>query len=55
MSQQIQKLKIEKEQWKGRAKKLASNYLGTLKELKAGLYSVKKDAAVGIEVAKDEF
>ena len=35
--------KEEKDEWKSKAKHLASNFLGALKDLKSSLYSVKKD------------
>ena len=46
---------MEKDEWKSKAKHLASNFLGTLKDLKSSLYSVKKDQQEGFKEMRNEF
>lgn len=47
--------KEEKDEWKSKAKHLASNFLGALKDLKSSLYSVKKDQQEGFKEIRNEF
>ena len=47
--------KEEKDEWKSKAKHLASNFLGTLKDLKSSLYSVKKDQQESFKEMRNEF
>ena len=46
---------MEKDEWKSKAKHLASNFLSTLKDLKSSLYSVKKDQQEGFKEIRNEF
>ena len=47
--------KEEKDEWKSKAKHLASNFLGALKDLKSSLYSVKKDQQESFKEMRNEF
>lgn len=39
----VQDAQIDRDEWKEKAKKLAGNFIGALKDLKESLYSVKRD------------
>ena len=48
-------VRVEKDEWKSKAKHLASNFLGALKDLKSSLYTVKKDQKEGFKEMRTEF
>ena len=55
LQEQLQTAKVEKNEWKVKAKSLASNFLGTLKDLKVSLYNVKRDQKEGFKDIRNEF
>ena len=43
MEDRLKAVEIDRDEWKARADILATNFLSTMKELKEGLYVVKRD------------
>ena len=43
LEEKVQNSEVEKNEWKAKAKSLAGNFLGTLKDLRSSLYAIKRD------------
>ena len=43
IEEKVQNSEVEKNEWKAKAKSLAGNFLGTLKDLRSSLYAIKRD------------
>ena len=55
LEERLREAVVEKDEWKEKARNLANNYMTALKDLKYGLYKVKKDSEHSIKEAKNEF
>ena len=55
LESRLGKVQAEKEDWKDKASKLATQFLGTLKELRENLYTVKVEQEAELLEAKMHF
>ena len=55
LEERLQTAEVERDEWKAKAKSLAGNFMGALKDLKGNLYSVKRDQQEGMQQLRTEF
>ena len=46
---------IQRDEWKTKAKKLANNFMGALKDIKSSLYTIKRDQKESQKDFREEF
>jgi len=55
LEEKVQNAEVEKNEWKAKAKSLAGNFMGTLKDLRSSLYVIKRDQQEQMKEIRTEF
>ena len=55
LQERVSSTEIERDEWRAKAKSLATNFMGALKDLKQSLHNVKRDQHAGMIEIRSEF
>ena len=55
LEERVQNAEVDRDEWRNKAKSLASNFMSALKDLKSSLHSVKRDQKEGMQDLRNEF
>jgi len=55
LEERVQNAEVDRDEWRDKAKSLATNFMSALKDLKSNLHSVKRDQKEGMTGLRNEF